>query len=392
MTKLVAGYSRRIFRLRMTLLLMVMLGTFAVWTSRTQLSRVTAQSAPSPPAVSSSVLPVPQRRCAECHSDITNTFQSVPHSRTLTRATQEDALNSFSGRSFRNPRSNVNFHYRLHDDQLLVSTPAYAREMSIAWVFGSGKHAQTPLITFTDSEGRTSAIEHSVSWYPEQQLGVTLGMEKLEESNGVLCLGVPRTPAETVNCFGCHCTHVAVEDGQILFDYILPGVGCVRCHWNTTRHVEEMDLGLSSTIERFKELTPQESVDRCGECHRRADEMGGKITSDDKTLPRFASVGLVQSACFKRQDKVLHANGKPMRLDCTNCHNPHQPTADDWRVHTSVCLECHDNTNERATDCTNAARDENCLTCHMPKVPANEYLDFTDHWIRIRDKKSDVLP
>ena len=393
MFKLLAGHARQLPQLRVVLLLMVLLGTVVVWGGRTQLTVVTAKSAPSPSAVSSPVLPVPEHRCVECHSDITDTFRSVPHARTLARAAQDDVLDGFSGQSFLNPLSKVDFHYRHQGDRLLVSTPAYAREMTVAWVFGSGTHARTPLITYIDSEGKTSSIEHSVSWYPDSQLGVTLGMETLEESNGVLCLGVPRTPAETVNCFGCHCTHIAVADGQILFDEILPGVGCARCHWNTTRHVQEMDLGLPATIERFKELTPQESIDRCGECHRRASEMGGEITTDDKTLPRFASVGLVQSACFKRQSDVLRADGEPMRLDCTNCHNPHQPTSQDWRVHTSVCLNCHDNGEKRARDCTIATRDQNCLPCHMPKLPANEHLSFTDHWIRVREeKKNDVLP
>lgn len=392
MLALLAGPARLLSQLRVSVLLLLMLGTIVVWSGRSQLSDVTAKLAPSPPSVSSPVSPVSEHRCAECHSDITDTFQTVPHARTLARATQEDVLNGFAGRSFSNPLSNVNFHYRHHGDHLLVSTPAYSREMTIAWVFGSGKHARTPLITYTDGEGRTSSIEHSVSWYPKQQLGVTLGMEKLDVSNGVLCLGVPRTPAETINCFGCHSTHLAIEEGHILLDEIQPGIGCARCHWNTARHVQEMDLGLATTIERFKDLTPQESIDRCGECHRRADEMGGEIKPDDPTLPRFASVGLVQSACFKQQSDMLQVNGKPMRLDCTNCHHPHQPTSPDWRVHVSVCLNCHDSSDKRATDCKSATRDANCLTCHMPKLPANEHLSFTDHWIRIRPQKGTGAP
>ena len=367
-------------------LIVLLLGAAAVWSAQGPSDFLSPRNATPRPIVLSSAPQVSEQRCAECHSDITDAYPSVPHARTLSRATQEEMQISFAGRSFRHDQSEADFHYRSQDGRLLVSTPGYARELTIDWIFGSGTHARTPLITWTDNEGNTSAIEHSVSWYPDQELGVTLGMEKLNETSGVLCLGLPRSAAETINCFGCHCTHVPTDDGRIQFEGIQPGIGCSRCHWNTTRHVHEMDLGLSSTIERFSLLTPVESVNRCGECHRRADEMGGEITPEDETLVRFASVGLVQSACFKQQQDVLLAPGRSARLDCTSCHDPHRPTSRDWRIHAAVCLDCHDAAHNRAPDCSTANRDDNCLTCHMPQRPANEHLKFTDHWIRVRDK------
>ncbi|MEJ7590893.1 MAG: multiheme c-type cytochrome [Planctomycetaceae bacterium] len=306
MPKILRDSPDTVALLRLILLLVVLLlGAAHACSERGRVPFLSSQTELPKPVVLSSAPQVSERRCAECHSDITDAFSKVPHARTLTRATREDVLKCFAGRSFHRDSSELDFHYRFEDDRLLVSTPAYARDLTIEWVFGSGTHARTPLITWTDDQGNTSAIEHSVSWYPDQKLGVTLGMEKLKESNGILCLGLPRSSAETINCFGCHCTHVPTDGKRILFEGIQPGIGCSRCHWNTTQHVHEMDLGLSTTIERFSRMTPQESIDRCGECHRRADEMGGEIRPEDETLPRFASVGLVQSACFKRQEEVL---------------------------------------------------------------------------------------
>ena len=368
------------------LLIVLLLGAAGVWSALGPSAVLSPRHALPRPIVLSATPHVSEQRCAECHSDITDDYPAVPHARTLSRATQEEMLNSFAGRTFRHDPSQVDFYYRSQAGRLLVSTPGYARELTIDWIFGSGTHARTPLITWTDDNGNTSAIEHSVSWYPDQELGVTLEMEKLKETSGIFCLGLPRSAAETINCFGCHCTHVPTNGERIQFEGIQPGIGCSRCHWNTTRHVHEMDLGLSSTIERFSQMTPEESVNRCGECHRRADEMSGEITPEDETLVRFASVGLVQSACFKQQREVLPASDRLARLDCTNCHDPHRPTSRDWRIHAAVCLDCHDAAHNRAPDCSAANREDNCLSCHMPQLPANAHLKFTDHWIRVRDK------
>ncbi|QDT31297.1 multiheme c-type cytochrome [Thalassoglobus polymorphus] len=337
------------------------------------------------PVVLSSQPRVSQERCAECHSDITDEFHLAPHSRTLKRVPPDEFIEKFAGRSVKLQGTGVEMEYRVEDDRLAVSSSAYPRELPIEWIFGSGTHACTPLITWTDAHGKTTSLEHSVSWYPDGKLARTLGMEELKETEGLLALGVPRTPAQTVNCFGCHATHVPVHQGKIDFDGIEPGIGCIRCHKGTAEHVRNMDEGFAATIERFSQLSPREAVDRCGECHRRADELDGEIRPDDKTLPRFASVGLVQSPCFKQQAGMKLPSGKPARLDCTTCHDPHRPAIRDWKVHTAVCLDCHHSNNEAAHDCPRAARDSNCLKCHMPKVPANEHLEFTDHWIRIQE-------
>lgn len=347
-----------------------------------------ARSVPPLPAVLSASTPrISELRCAECHSEIVTAQQSSPHARTLTRITERSIDEHFAGRSFHRNELSLQFHYEAHDGKLTVSTPGYARKLPIEWVFGSGTHAQTPLLTWLNDKGSFSGIEHGVSWYPDGQLGVTLGLEEQTASAGIEALGHPRTAAETINCFGCHCTLVPTSDGRILFDQIEPGVGCVRCHWNMPQHVREMESGLTSTIEKFSRMTPHESVDRCGECHRRADEMGGPIEKDDRSIARFASVGFVQSPCFLQQSEITLANGQPARFDCVSCHDPHRPTQRDWSFHSAVCLKCHDTEQHRAPDCTAATRESNCLSCHMPQVPSNEHLQFTDHWIRIRDRK-----
>lgn len=343
-----------------------------------------SEQGPQPVVLSSSVR-VLESKCAECHSDIIEDFHLAPHSRTLQRASDPEILSGFAGREFQHPESGNIFQYKVVDGKLFVSSNAYGRDLPIEWIFGSGTHARTPLLTWTDLHGKTAGLEHCVSWYPGNELGVTLGMENLTDQVGVYALGASRSPAEALNCFGCHSTFLPSSSGKLDFEKIEPGIGCVRCHWNARQHIDEMEGNGKSTIEKISLLTPKESVDRCGECHRRADEMEGPILASDDTLARFASVGLVQSPCFQQQAEVTLADGSIARFDCISCHNPHQPANRDWKVHVAVCLECHDQTHGRAVDCPQATREDNCLRCHMPKIPANEHLEFTDHWIRIRE-------
>lgn len=352
------------------------------------------------PAVLSARAPrVSQERCAGCHSDITDAFHLAPHSRTLHRATDADVVEKFAGRSFRRDDPPVEYRYEVRNGQLLVSSPSYGRALPIEWILGSGTHAQTPLITWTDKDGNISGIEHSVSWYPPDVLGETLDMATLESAVGMFVHGQYRDAAEVANCFGCHSTYVPRDGTRIDVERIQPNVGCARCHWNVETHVAEMEAGQPASIERFSRLTPLESVERCGECHRRAGEIGENFSPDDPGIVRFASVGLTQSPCFVRQHDVILRTGEPARLDCTTCHDPHRPAIRDWRHHTQVCLTCHAADEGRsgalsaahspAVGCPIGSGEDNCLTCHMPKVAANEHLEFTDHWIRVREPREE---
>ena len=327
--------------------------------------------------------------CRNCHADVHDAHAAAPHGRTLMRMKTPDDRQILSGRQWRRPDTGVEYEYEVSGQQLLLRSSATIGSRPVTWLVGSGRHARTPLLTWIDADGRTAAIEHSVSLYPDGDLGTTLEMEVVKESLGLPALGNYRSCSETANCFGCHSTIVPVHDGQVLEDQITPGVGCIRCHQDAEKHALAMERGEEFIGERLTLLSPREAVDRCGECHRRADELGGQLHPENPTLVRFASVGLVQSLCFRKQPHGAdtpgnaddaHAAG---RLDCTTCHSPHAETDARWQTHTAVCLRCHHMASEKNTfDCPQASPSDNCLECHMKKVSFGERLKFTDHWIR----------
>jgi hypothetical protein len=148
-----------------------------------------------------------------------------------------------------------------------------------------------------------------------------------------------------------------------------------------------MDAGGETTIERLSSLPPLEAVERCGECHRRAEDFDNAIFHDNKSIVRFAPVGLTQSPCFLKQADVKLADGNTARMDCATCHDPHVGSIRPEMISIS-CGKCHQGTAETAGHCTSPETAANCLPCHMPQVPMNEELSFTDHWIRVRSKES----
>jgi hypothetical protein len=190
------------------------------------------------------------------------------------------------------------------------------------------------------------------------------------------------TAAEALRCFACHCSYVPVEKGRIDFDRLITGVNCTRCHEGAAQHLAAE--GSAPAGVAWKSLSALDSINRCGECHRRGDEFtSDELTPDNKLLLRFAPVGLSQSPCFQAQGA---SPGE--RMDCLTCHNPHRPAATDPAFYAQRCLQCHQPEAAGHVSCPIAPQGNDCLRCHMPKVSVSEGLSFTDHWIRVRDQNA----
>lgn len=322
--------------------------------------------------VSATSPPPTADRCAECHSEIVARFQSAPHRNTLARPTPEIG-NLFSSNTAGSAVSQI--RYVEQDGELRADTDDVS--LAVDWVFGSGRHARTPVSVLTGPDGRLEVIEHRVTWYPGTGLGQTLSLaESVDHRAGPEAIGNHHGPSAAQECFSCHSTHFRHEPGRPPHD-VVTGVGCVRCHARAAEHLETIDDGPIS-LDRWFRLSPLESINRCGECHRRADHFtADELEPENETLVRFAPVGLSLSACFLRQTDVPGA-----RLDCLTCHDPHSAASRDADVYREACLTCHSGTAPAPPDCSTASRETNCAECHMRRIPVNDQLGFTDHWIR----------
>lgn len=324
-------------------------------------------------------------RCAECHDEICESYAAAPHQDTLQRAASPDIQELFADRDVN--QWGDHFRFSAVADELHFAADRFPTDCRVDWVFGSGHHARTPVMLREGSQGETALVQLHVSWFADGALGVTPGSE--DQGGRLPSLGIDHTPAETRRCFGCHASHLDISAGRIDFSRSVIGINCSRCHIQTDQHLASE--GEVPTGVNWKSLSPLESINRCGECHRRADEFtADELLPTASHLARFAPVGLVQSPCFQKTHGPA-ADRERMsevatRLDCTTCHNPHQPAPSDPWFYVQSCLKCHRSTPRSAPDCSTQPMTSQCVACHMPKVPINEHLSFTDHWIRVREE------
>ena len=323
-------------------------------------------------------------QCAGCHADVCETFETAPHRLTLSRGDSPDILEHFAGKAFAFEDKGPLVRYENRSGQLWLISETWPSPIRVDWIFGSGQHAQTPISVLTNPAGQSEALQHRVSWYPTNTLGITPGLDTSPDMHAGLSQLVQREDhVVTMDCFECHVTHLPNSGGLIDEEHIIAGVGCDRCHPGGNNHMASVEDGVLS-MERWSDLSPLESVNRCGECHRRADQLTeSELNPDRPILARFASVGLTMSACFKRQSTVNVEPSTLNRLDCVTCHDPHRPAIKDPTFYVVKCLNCHGNDDGMATKCASQPMSSNCLPCHIPKQRITDNLAFTDHWIRV---------
>lgn len=367
----------------------------------------------APPAIASAAGKIDKSTCAECHPGIVERFESAPHSRTLWRGDDPHIISALAGKSIDIAGQSIRFDHR--EDQLWVSNSQLPFERRVDWVFGSGQHAMTPVSIDVDPMGYPRLTQFNASLLSSGKLAATPGTElaasRTNHTDGrgnqppsetpLPSHGITSDAADTRRCFGCHVSYLPQHNGRIELSQLVPNVDCTRCHPGAEQHAAsggDLALGVDWTS-----LTPLESINRCGECHRRADEFTPDELDPSFThLIRFAPVGMAMSPCFRGSQLGLSegaadAKRRFPRFDCMTCHDPHQPAATDAEHYNVSCRTCHVQTGHVGDDaatapasyrttgsCTVQPQEASCIECHMPKVGSGDGLDFTDHWIRVR--------
>lgn len=334
----------------------------------------------SPPRLSrlaSNTSGVDTQTCAECHAGIVADFATSPHANTLRPGTDEDMLAIFAGH--RVEQAGRTFSFTLDEGELWFGSDDLDYRRRVDWVLGSGKHALTPVSL--DPDGITQL---SISYFRDGEFGATPGV--VDDRFGVPQLGAHEGQADARRCFGCHVSRLSENSRTNM----KASLDCARCHFGADEHASSS--GDRATSPAWKNLSPLESVNRCGECHRRPDEMKPEeISTDVIHLVRFAPVGLVQSKCFEVANSPENA-GIYKRLDCITCHDPHSPSQSNPAFFEAICRNCHSGSPSHTSDgfelssnfvvCSEQPPTSACLTCHMKKAEFAPGLRFTDHWIR----------
>ena len=325
--------------------------------------------------------------CIRCHTDETAPHGSTPMQRAAMRAKDAGFGNGLSPLTF----SSAPFHYTITSDNAdidyTVTKDTQTLSRPIEWIMGAGELGQTFLYQI-DDHWYESQVSHYIH---APNLDITPGHSDDSEADLPTALGQSLSAQDAQRCFACHTTRSMTTEGFSPL-HAVPGLGCEACHGPGREHVNRMNeiqsrpTGSENSNQRNTAgifnpatLSPIDSVDFCGACHRTwADVAFSK--GSGTTIVRFQPYRLEMSRCWGK-------NGDE-RLTCVACHDPHQPLNRDLESYDRHCLQCHTKASSEhpvsraAKVCPKAT--QQCVTCHMPKITvASMHGEFTDHDIRI---------
>lgn len=324
-------------------------------------------------------------RCAECHASQSEKFLETGHALALRPGDDPEAMALFAVKTVAVGQPPVPFRFWEEDGRLWHRNEKSGLTTPVSWMFGSGHHGITPVVVAPNAKGEEEGPDLHVSWYRGHGLALTIGHEAVLRSDPN-SLWSFNNIADTQRCFHCHTTELTRKGEGIETAHLLPGVLCSKCHPKARPHAEQVQAGDAPTsFDTWKSLTPLQTIERCGECHRSPTALRPEdLHPNNRRLARFASVGLSLSHCFQLQHTRQREDGSARRFDCLSCHDPHGPQPTESQHYNRSCRECHARPQSPESDCPKQNIDSNCVSCHMPKVRMNAPVSFTDHWIRVR--------
>ncbi len=234
--------------------------------------------------------------------------------------------------------------------------------------------------------------ERRLSFYPSiAALDITPGHKAEAPDTIAQALGDPIDPETVRRCFGCHSTASTVS-GTFDPEHAILGVTCEACHGPGVEHVIEMQTapsqGTAGTIFNPARLSPVDSVDFCGACHRTPVDVAA-------FMPRHMGVSSIRFQPYRLERSLCWGASGDSRITCMACHDPHKPLVRDLTAYDSQCLKCHaelgiPTSAKLAPAC--AVGTKECAYCHMPKYEIPwVHGKFTDHFIRVVRSGSSFL-
>ena len=323
--------------------------------------------------------------CARCHSDIAATQKTTPMARTAMVPLDSEFLRSHDKADLPQPpytyqlaRTAEGEVYTTTDGQQTIAEP-------LTWAFGTGTHGQSYLF-----QHQGSLYETRLTFYQSSKtFGLTPNHPLTPAESLEKAIGRRIPDAEAQKCFGCHTTASTVV-GEFQPSKATPGVTCEVCHGPGAAHAAAekngfRDEGAALVINPAR-LSPADSVDFCGACHRTWWDVTQDGFKGIQTL-RFPAYRLEKSRCWGKGDA---------RITCIGCHDPHQQLVKEPAFYDQKCLSCHQisgappKADHPGAACIVSTKD--CVTCHMPKYETPEmHTQFTDHMIRIV-RKGGAIP
>ncbi|HMH08786.1 MAG TPA: multiheme c-type cytochrome [Terriglobales bacterium] len=317
--------------------------------------------------------------CTRCHSEIAASQQKTPMFNAARLPSDSIPLRQHQKMSFSDETYNYVLLTGPTETRLSIKDKTNTASGTVGWVFGAGEVAQTYILKRNDSYW-----ESRLSYYPSLAgLDITPGHKADAPNTIAQALGDPVDDETIRRCFGCHSTASTVS-GNFDPEHAMLGVTCEACHGPGLQHVTAMetapDPGATGTMLNPRRLSPVDSVDFCGACHRTPVDVA-------VFMPRHMGISSIRFQPYRLERSLCWGAGGDSRITCMACHDPHKPLVRDSAAYDAKCLKCHSQLGSQpaaqlAPACTVGTKD--CTSCHMPKYEIRwVHGTFTDHFIRV---------
>jgi tetratricopeptide (TPR) repeat protein len=372
---------------------------------------------------------VDSRACAQCHSQIYESYRRTSMGRSLFQPAPANTVEDYTHQhTFDHVLSGTHYSMTIRDGAYYQrrwqtgfdGSETNVEEMKIDYVVGAGDHARS----YLHRTALGSLIELPLGWYSER--GGYWAMSPGFDSHH------PQTRRlVSYECMFCHngypqspTANQARSPDPVFSGQLPEGVDCQRCHGPGARHIHTAQTpgarpaDVSASIVNPARLSPKLQMDTCMECHleptsgrlpaliRRFNRgpfsyVPGQPLEDfilyfdhapgrgyhDKFEIAGAAYRLRKSRCF------LESKGA---LTCLTCHDPHQslPTGKAAVSYFSArCRSCHEQALSALVASGKHTDSSDCMSCHMPQRRTEDVVHavVTDHFIQRLPPNRDLL-
>ena len=319
--------------------------------------------------------------CGTCHPAQFARQSASPHAHALSPAATHRLAASFAQPGLQRP-PRYHFEFLLSAGELRVKAFDHqdTLEIPIQWAFGAGEQA----VTFVSRLNQDWYLEHYFSYYPAiSSMAATPGQEGLRSNALPLAIGLQYRSVDAsagiIACFRCHSTGPpSIGLGKEVQPQEF-GVRCESCHGPGSLHVKAVSSGqhqrARELIQNPKRMSAAGLNEFCGVCHRSPGN-NPSIDLNKAWNVRHQPAYLSRSACFSK------SNG---RLSCLTCHDPHGKLERNAGRYNEKCARCHLSPKHSPAFVADETRAGACTDCHMPRIPVQPHLNFTNHRIAVFD-------
>ncbi len=329
------------------------------------------------------------KACANCHSNIYQSFLHTAHYLASAPAAESTVHGSFAA------GSNV---FNVNKTQKVVMEKKDGDLFQSYYLNGTLKDQYRFDIVFGGVKGESylywkkdELYQLPLSYFSAQRQWSTSPGYKFD------FLDYPHLRSIGKGCLECHASYIDNLPGEAQtldklekFDKhtLVYSIDCERCHGPGAQHVNfqinNPAVKTASFITKFSNLSRGQKLDACAVCH--SGKPGVMLRSAFEFLPGDTLAKFRLPGFFHPEDTGhtdVHGNQLQLlqsskcfinsNMDCATCHDTHQNNRGNRMLYTQKCLACHQGQQQTHCKMTDSLRKDaleaNCISCHMPALP-----------------------